>query len=524
MSTSTSTIPPRRSLVLFALLAMLMVVFSYLFTLLLAFVCVYVPWWLLSHTLTMPALLLFLGGVVIAGIMLWSLIPRRDKFKAPGIKLESVRHPRLFAEIEKIATSLNEPLPGEIYLIAEPDAWVGDRGGFMGFGSRRMMGLGLPLLASLNVSQFRAILTHEFAHYYGGDTNLGPWVRRAQMGMIRSFHGIASVGKHRLPGVVALLYMIVFSVLEWYWHLFLDAVNFVSRRQEFRADELACILAGPEWLKSGLRAVHGTATAWPTYWQTQVLPMINLGGLPSIAAGFSHFLSVPDVAKQVQSGIEKEISEGKENAYDTHPPLQARLDAAERVKVQSPAGDLSPALVLLNDADSEELRLLQNANPNLSKKSLKRVSWEEGGNQVLIQSWMVWVAECSSLLQDIKAENLLDALGRVPQIAPKIRDPKGTLLRPDQRIERARSLLATALGLLLVRKGWQLHSCPGEYYLSRGDEKVNPNRLLQELSDGSISKEAWATKAKEMGIDGLTLNIRASSPSPGPVLQRATSG
>jgi hypothetical protein len=343
------------------------------------------------------------------------------------------------------------------------------------------------------------------------------------MSMIRSFHGIASVGKHELPALIALLYTVVFSILEWYWHLFLDAVNFVSRRQEFRADELACILAGPEWLTGGLRVVHGTAMAWPTYWQSQVLPMINIGRLPSIAGGFSCFLAVPDIANQVQSGIEKEIREGKKNAYDTHPPLRARLDAADRVKVPSPPGDLSPALGLLNDADSEELRLLQHANPKLGKKLLKRVSWEEGGNQVLIQSWMIWVVQCSSLLQDIKAENLFEAVGRIPQIAPKIRDPQGTLLRPDQRIERARSLLATALGLLLARNGWQLHSRPGEFYLSRGEEKADPHKLIQQLSDGRISKEAWAAKAREMGIEGIPLDVKATLPSPSESMQRATS-
>ena len=369
----------------------------------------------------------------------------------------------------------------------------------MGFGSRRVMGLGLPLLAALNISQFRAVLTHEFAHYYGGDTGLGPWVHRTQMAMIRTFRGIASIGEEELPGAVAILYVVVFGVLKWYWLLFLRAVNFVSRRQEYRADELACMLAGPEWLMGGLRVVHGTTLAWATYWETEVVPILSLGCLPSIAAGFLQFLAAPAIAKQVQSAIETEIREGKMDGYDSHPPLRDRLSASGRLAIQSPAGDLSPALGLLNDVDSEELRFLEDANPNLPKKSLKRVSWEEAGNKELIQSWMDSVTAYSSLLQDISAGNLFDALGRVPQIAPKIRDPKGMLLRPDQRIERARSLLATALGLTLVNNGWTLHSRPGEFYLTRGAEQLDPHNLIRQLSDGAISKECWGSEMQGNG-------------------------
>lgn len=507
MSAPVHNIPPRRSLLFFAMLAIVMVLFSYLFILLLAAACVYLPWLAIRTVKNFQTLALFVGGVVSAGIMLRSLIPRRDKFEALGILLERVSHPRLFAEIESIAKSLQEPLPREIYLIGEPNAWVADRGGLLGFGSRRVMGLGLPLLALLNVSQFRAILTHEFAHYYGGDTRLGAWVHRTQMAMIRTFRAIAASGEHELPWGVAVLYMVVSGMLKWYWLLFLRAVNFVSRRQEFRADELACILAGPEWLMGGLVVVHGAAIAWPTYWQDEVVSMINLGCLPPVAAGFSYFLTVPDVAQQVQSGIETEIRGGKRNAYDTHPPLRDRLTAAERLAIQSPSSDLSPALGLLNDLDSEELRFLEDANPTLPKNWLKRVSWEER-NKVLISAWEDTVTQHRSLLCDITAADLFEVLARFPQIALKIHDPKGMLLRPE-RVD----LLAAALGLILVNNGWTLHSRPGECYLSRGDEQLDPPQVIRQLSGGAISKEAWAAKCREMGIADISLGSAARSGS-----------
>ncbi len=402
--------------------------------------------------------------------MLWSLVPRRDKFAAPGLKLERTSHPRLFAELERIAGALQEPLPVEVYLIGEPNAWVADRGGLMGFGSRRVMGLGLPLLGALNLSQFRAILAHEFAHYYGGDTRLGPLLHKTQMAMIRTFENMGSVGKAMRVALMQVLYSIVFGILKWYWLLFLRAINFVSRRQEFRADELACIVAGPQPLVSGLRAVHGAALAWPAYWNTEVGPMLNSGFLPSIAGGFGQFLTAPSIAKQVERGIETEMREGKTKPYDSHPPLRDRVAAAEALPNESEPDDPQSAWSLLEDGGAAELAFLQALHPEMPKDALKHVSWEQQGSAVLIPSWTRLVSEYAGLLQGVTTGNLPESVRKIPEIASKMRDPKGMLLNPEQRVERARSLLSTAFGLALVNSGWKVHSSPGEFHLDWGKE------------------------------------------------------
>src|SRR5580698_139728 len=225
-------IPPRRSLAIFAALAMLMVLVSYLVILLLAVACVYLPWLIVTHLANFQTLALFVAGVIVAGSMMWSLIPRRDKFTAPGLPLERTSHPRLFAEIDSIAGALDEPLPSEVYLIGDANAWVADRGGLMGFGSRRVMGLGLPLLSILTISQFRAVLAHEFAHYYGGDTSLGPWVYKTQTAIVRIFQNIGSVGQLARIAILGVMYLVVTTLMKWYFIVFLRASKLVSRQKE----------------------------------------------------------------------------------------------------------------------------------------------------------------------------------------------------------------------------------------------------------------------------------------------------
>jgi Zn-dependent protease with chaperone function len=241
----------------FALLSIFMVVASYVFVIGLAAACVYLPYLALAAGIGgFQIVALFLFGVVIAGAMLWSLLPRPDKFKAPGLLIERAAQPRLFAELENIAGALHEPMPKEVYLIGDVNAWVADRGGLMGIGSRRVMGLGLPLLSILTVSQFRAVLAHEFAHYYGGDTSLGPWVYKTQTAIVRAFQNIGSVGQLARIAILGVMYVAVTTLLKWYFVVFLRAINLVSRRRTGLPDRRAPAAdrrpARHSWRRTGL--------------------------------------------------------------------------------------------------------------------------------------------------------------------------------------------------------------------------------------------------------------------------------
>lgn len=508
-------IAPRRSAALFALLAIAMVIASYVFVIILAAGCVYLPYWIIENAEHLPGqiFLLLLGGIVIAGAMLWSLVPRRDKFEPPGPLLERDSHPRLFAELDRIAASLNEAIPGEVYLIGQVNAFVADRGGILGFGSRRIMAIGLPLLATLTVSEFRGVLAHEFAHYYSGDTKLGPFVYKTQSAMIRTFQNIGSIQELSRIGIISLLYSVVTVVLKNYFILFLRVTNFVSRKKEYRADELACTVAGADPFIQGLRKIHGAGMAWAPFWNTEVLPMLNQSCLPSISDGFAQFLRAPEIALQIAEALGKEIEEGKVDPYDTHPPLRDRIAAIEQLTVAPTEQACEVALSLLDTTEAAELQFLAFVNPRLEKESLRRVSWDEVGPGVTIPLWTAMVAEYSSLLQGIKAESVPDLIQRLPEIGSRISDPKGVLLAPQQRAQRASHLVASALALALLDKGWRLETKPGEFYFYRGTEKANVFTLIEELCTGKVSRDTWVAKCAQMGITGSLL-VPTETPIP----------
>jgi hypothetical protein len=152
-----------------------------------------------------------------------------------------------------------------------------------------------------------------------------------------------------------------------------------------------------------------------------------------------------------------------------------------------------------------ELNFLHAVNPNLPKNSLQRVSWEENASAVIIPDWIKFVAEYADQLQGMTIGNLPKTLGKVPEIAANMRDPRGMLLTQEQRVARSRRLVATAFALALVNNGWTLHSLPGVFHLENNGEQLQPFELIVQLSDGAIWSEAWTEMCSKHDIGSIEL-------------------
>jgi heat shock protein HtpX len=493
----------------FAIVGVVMVVGSYLFVIVLAASCVYFPSIIFSragaeseHGWDVPILLF---GIVIAVAMLWSLIPRREEFVAPGLLLERSHYRRLFTEIDNIAAALDEPVPRDVYLIGDANAFVADRGGMMGFGSRRILGIGLPLFSTMTVSQFRAVLAHEFAHYYGGDTGLGPWVYRTKMSFVRIFENVGSVGGLARIAVLGTMYLLVTMLLKWYFVSFLRISNFVSRKQEYRADELACLVAGRQNLIDGLQSLHGAAVAWPTYWKQEVQPVLSMGSLVAIGDGLIRFMAIPQVSEAVSKSLEKRLREEKTRPYDTHPPLRDRIAAAQRLPDDFAPQDSQSASCLLENMRDAEIAFVESRADDLRPGSLKYVLWDEVASQVTIPGWRKFVSEYPEPLRGVTAASMPDQVPNLREIGSRIRDPKGMLLSPEQRTARAGWLFASGLALAMIQDGWELEVKPGMLRMSRGDREFNPFLAIHELMTNKLSAEGWTGRCRELGLSHLVL-------------------
>jgi heat shock protein HtpX len=212
---------------------------------------------------------------VAAFAVLWSIFPRPDRFQPPGPALDRASCGRLFDLIDAVAASTNQPAPAEVFLLNEVNAFVSFRGGVMGFGSRRVMGVGWPLLQAMSTAELKAVLAHEFGHYVSGDVSLGPWIYKTRAAIDRAVAG----SQYRFLAVM----------FVWYGRLFLRLTQAVSRRQEFLADEISARVAGADAAISALRRTSALAAAHPAYMYGDVMPVVQAGYLPDR----NRFRSVP---------------------------------------------------------------------------------------------------------------------------------------------------------------------------------------------------------------------------------------
>ncbi len=87
--------------------------------------------------------------------------------------------PALFQEIAQVRRALRARPIHEVILTSEMNAAVCQvpRLGLFGW-PRNYLILGLPLMASMPVEQFRAVLAHEFGHLSKNHARFGNWIYR----------------------------------------------------------------------------------------------------------------------------------------------------------------------------------------------------------------------------------------------------------------------------------------------------------------------------------------------------------
>ena len=479
-----------------SVVAIVLMIGFYLLGLTIGFGLLYIPYVTLmngDHLDIRLALICILGGLAI----LWSLVPRVDRFLAPGPRLDAADQPRLFERLRKLALSVKQEMPKEVYLVPEMNAWVAQRGGIMGFGSRRVMGIGLPLLDIVSVPEFEAILAHEFGHYHEGDTRLGPWVYKTRSGIGRTITNLARLGEGR-GGIFGFSAVMLQKPFIWYGNMFLRITHAISRAQELSADRLAATAMGAGALADGLRALHRSLQAYDYYLNSEIAPALRKGFLPPLLDGFSEFLRVENIAAATADNLEKELAEAKIDPYDTHPPLAQRLAALAQMPPGRVIEDHSPAWTLLDNVEMLEAQLASSwVRPGTA---LKKLSWKETGVSVLLPEWQQMCRENAGPLRNLTLNGLLDTVATTADFAKKTAAWTPSA-HPDGLAGYALSLLGATFCCALYRDGWEIANQPGVLMLKRGNIAFNPFDLINSMRAPDFTKDKWEETLKRFGLD-----------------------
>lgn len=486
------------SIALRAVLAVVLMIGFYLLAIGIAAGLLYIPYaeWVYAGRLHIKIALVC---VLAALAILSALLPRFDRFDPPGPRLKPEDHPDLFNELEGVAKAMNQSMPAEVYLAPDVNAWVAQRGGLMGFGSRRVMGLGLPLMRILTRSQFRAVLAHEFGHYHSGDTKLGPWIYKTR-GMIgRTLESLGEGSVVQWPFL-------------WYGKLFLRITHAVSRRQEFVADELAARAIGSQALIGGLRTVHGAGPAFGAYWMQECAPVLEAGYRPPLAQGFQRFVESGDIAKAINKNLEEEIRTGKADPYDTHPPLRQRIAAVEHLPPGDHGNTDAPAITLLKDLPATEQRLVESLTKSIHAYKLKPIEWENVCTEVYLPQWKTLIAANHEALEGLTPEALPQVAADLDTFSRRVRGAGGERPSPGEGKGLAEAVVGAALSVLLAGRGAKVIGLPGEAVAVKiWDRTIEPFSTLRSLAEGKLGESEWRRLCIELGINGTSLGQPAKT-------------
>ena len=430
------------------------------------------------------ALLFCVIGIVVIGV---SIVPWPRRFEPPGPLLNPAGQPRLFAELQSVAQAVGEAMPAEVYVSPEMNAGVLQRG------RRRVMVLGLPLMQVLSVNEMRAVLAHEFGHYHGGDTRLGPWIYRTREAIERAIRNAS-----RQSALLQLPFL-------WYGRMFMRVTQAVSRQQELSADALAARTFGARSMIGGLRALARGAVAWGAYWSQEVVPLVESGYQPPIAEGFQRFLGEPDIKDAVDKAAEEHLAQARSDPYDSHPPDNQRIAALVAMPDVTPEGGASaPASTLVDGIDGIEPFLL--IGILRSGIQLRQIRWQDAGTYAMLPVYVDRVRRQAHLLRDYTVGWLPELVGYADRLGQSEASAAGRQLAPDQVRTLGVGLAGAALTCALASSGWTTESMPGRPVLMRrGDQTVEPFVEANRLARGELDAEAWRQRCTDLGIRDLPL-------------------
>ena len=337
----------------------------------------------------------------IIGFFLWIILKALSiKLDPPtGVEVKAAQAPELFAMIDTLRRQLKAPRFHHVLITEDFNAAVAQipRLGIFGW-PRNYLILGLPLMKTLTVEQFKAVLAHEFGHLAKAHGRMSNYLYRQRLRWSRLLDTLEeneSWGNFLFK-----------PFLKWFAPYF-GAYSFpLARSNEFEADATSVRLTSAKAAAEALTSVNVVGS----YLAERYWPQIHKQADDHPAPAFAPYLSI-------SQGVATELDEASARAWldsaierkttsdDTHPALNDRLKAIGATpRLFFPAAQQAADLLLGNS-----LRAITDRFDLRWKESIA-ASWEARHKEV--QQGRGRLAELNQRLAEGEALDVKDAYER----------------------------------------------------------------------------------------------------------------
>src|SRR5262245_17020762 len=176
------------------------------------------------------------------------------------IEIKPDEQPELFEFVHRVCADTGAPRPYKVYLTPEVNAAVFYHASFLSLilPTRKNLLVGLGLINMVNLSEFKAVLAHEFGHFSQKSMKLGSYVYVANRVLADIIYGrdfldnllAQAKGTDYRIAVIAWVFLGVLWVMRRFLEGVFKAINIfnssLSRQMEFNADRVAASVAGSD--------------------------------------------------------------------------------------------------------------------------------------------------------------------------------------------------------------------------------------------------------------------------------------
>jgi Zn-dependent protease with chaperone function len=241
---------------------------------------------------------------------------RRTGQEFPHQRITHEVQPGLWTAIEETAGACGVTMPAEVYWLPKANAQVMHFGGWLGFGGRPVLGIGLPLLRVLRRDELRAALAHEFHHLRRGDAFLFASIYNARQDAEHLQAGVRWLPAGIFGTLTQTAFRIYSSIL---WRLSKPVV----RAWEYEADAFATRVVSSGTMARTLVKLDLAQTRFEAFRRNWLEPALESGYLPPVMRGFWEYYHQCALEERNYRRLITSREVNRES--ETHPPLRDRI-------------------------------------------------------------------------------------------------------------------------------------------------------------------------------------------------------